>query len=336
MTAPLVSLEASPTLVNLYSPILRVEKSVDNPNFREVYGPVSDDTRDIDEQRCDPQWLRKSLTAWFDNPNLRAMHQPVAVGRGIQLIEAAPDNWELLSKVVDPDAVLKVDEGLYTGYSIGVKFPKFAADASAPRGRIVGGHIVEVSLVDRPANFNAKFSLVKMAEAEEAALDKAAIAEKDGAPKSPPKGYPTDPDLYADPTNFKYPLAPVGRVRSAISRYNGGAGKDTYSDAEWATMGRKIAAAATKAFGKSYSLSDGEISSADAEATKVATASLLASLGKAAATDMVAALGLDELSQAQLALVAAELTRRVMIAELSEAADPNDLMQWTLSSLGAS
>jgi pSer/pThr/pTyr-binding forkhead associated (FHA) protein len=47
------------------------------------------------------------------------------------------------------------------GFSIGIRAPRIVRDNKAANGRIIDGQIVEVSLVDRPANPNAKLMLAK-------------------------------------------------------------------------------------------------------------------------------------------------------------------------------
>lgn len=47
------------------------------------------------------------------------------------------------------------------GFSIGIRAPRIVRDTKAANGRIIDGQIVEISLVDRPANPNAKLMLAK-------------------------------------------------------------------------------------------------------------------------------------------------------------------------------
>lgn len=148
--------------VELWTPIRFVKKAEDDPNVRIVYGCVSDTSIDMAKQRCDQEWLRKSLTSWFNDwGNIREMHKDVAVGTAVSLTEESPGTWFLTSKIVDEHAVRFLDEGIYKGYSIHAMWPKFRSDPTAPMGLIIGGDIVEVSLVDRPCNNNAKIAVVK-------------------------------------------------------------------------------------------------------------------------------------------------------------------------------
>ena len=65
--------------------------------------------------------------------------------------------------VVEPVAKELVRKGGLTAYSVGIARPEIERDAEARGGRIKGGQIVELSLVDRPANKNCGIQLVKAA-----------------------------------------------------------------------------------------------------------------------------------------------------------------------------
>jgi hypothetical protein len=112
------------------------------------------------------------MAEWFDDGtgvggNLRAMHstQIPPAGRAI-LLDHKPDGEYIRAKVVEPSAIRLVDEGVYQGFSVGIARPRIERDMKARGGRIVAGKIVEVSLVDRPANYGAKFQIAKMANGQ--------------------------------------------------------------------------------------------------------------------------------------------------------------------------
>lgn len=153
--------------VFLYAPLTKVEKSEsvaadELPEYVIVEGVCTGPDVDLDGQRMDPDWLKEALPEWFrDWGNIREMHQPVAVGVANNLVPLDNGDYNLRSKIIDRDAVRKVAEGVYKGYSIGIKQPKYQVDPVAPKGRVVGGKVIEVSLVDRPAYDSAKFYLVK-------------------------------------------------------------------------------------------------------------------------------------------------------------------------------
>jgi vacuolar-type H+-ATPase subunit I/STV1 len=69
---------------------------------------------------------------------------------------------------------------------------------------------------------------------------------KKGAPKSPPKGYPTSRDQYADPENYKYPLDTYDHTRAAIGYFSQADNRSAYSPEEQKFMWRRIIAAAKR------------------------------------------------------------------------------------------
>ena len=131
-----------------------------------VYGVATDPTLDVDRQICDPSWLKQAMPQWFTSgANVREQHSSIAAGVGVELA-AEGDKWMLKSEVVDPVTQTKVRKKVLKGYSIGIKGAQVIKDDAAPNGRIVGGTIVEVSLVDRPANPSARIEIAKSVNGE--------------------------------------------------------------------------------------------------------------------------------------------------------------------------
>lgn len=146
-------------LAYAYADIVKFER--DEHGDLVVHGRATGPDLDLDRQICDPQWLKSAMPAWFEWANVREQHSSIAAGVGEE-IEHLPDGgWHLKSVVVDPVSARKVEKKVLKGYSIGIRDPKVIKDAGAPGGRIVGGQIVEVSLVDRPANPTCTLSLAK-------------------------------------------------------------------------------------------------------------------------------------------------------------------------------
>ena len=140
-------------------------KSTDDGTLM-VYGVATDPTLDVDRQICDPTWLKQAMPQWFTSgANVREQHSSIAAGVGVELA-ADGDKWMLKSEVVDPVTQTKVRKKVLKGYSIGIKGAQVIKDDSAPNGRIVGGTIVEVSLVDRPANPSARIEIAKSVNGE--------------------------------------------------------------------------------------------------------------------------------------------------------------------------
>jgi hypothetical protein len=126
-----------------------------------VYGRATSPDLDLDQQVCDPGWLAKAMPEWFaSGANVREQHSSIAAGVGTELAQNG-QAWDLRARVVDPVSARKVEAGVLKGYSIGIRGPQIIKDAAAPNGRITGGQIVEVSLVDRPANPTCTLTLAK-------------------------------------------------------------------------------------------------------------------------------------------------------------------------------
>ncbi len=90
--------------------------------------------------------------------------------RCLKEYELKRDGHYITALVVDPVSVKKVETGVLKGFSIGIKNPRVTRDKVAANGRIVDGQIVEVSLVDRPANPNCQLVLAKSAMGEDSMI----------------------------------------------------------------------------------------------------------------------------------------------------------------------
>ena len=120
-----------------------------------VYGYASTESIDSQGEVVTKDAIREALDDFMRFANMREMHQPSAVGK---VKQALLDETGLFigAKIVDKTAWEKVVEGVYNGFSIG--------------GQIVEkiGHEIkrlilqEISLVDRPSNPDAVFSIIKL------------------------------------------------------------------------------------------------------------------------------------------------------------------------------
>jgi hypothetical protein len=146
-------------MASTFAEIVKREKLDDGTLL--VYGKATDDSIDIDKQICDAGWLEKAMPEWFKTGgNIREQHSNIAAGVAKEL-DAKKDGFYIQALVVDPVSVKKVETGVLKGFSIGIRSPRIVRDEKAANGRIIDGQIVEVSLVDRPANPNAKLMLAK-------------------------------------------------------------------------------------------------------------------------------------------------------------------------------
>ena len=157
-----------------------IEKADRNPDgTMTVYGKATDDSLDIDQQICDGDWLKRAMPAWFKSGgNIREQHSNIAAGVAKEY-EAKADGHYIGVLVVDPVSVKKVDAGVLKGFSVGIKNPRVVRDNKAANGRIIDGQIVEVSLVDRPANPNCQLVLAKSVDGEKDLVQVEELHEKE-------------------------------------------------------------------------------------------------------------------------------------------------------------
>lgn len=148
-------------------PISKWDKTDDGDLI--VYGKATDGSLDSDDQVVDPSWSAKALSDWHgkDGGNVRVQHQALRDPAGRSLsIEVDKDgdggHW-VKSLVVEPVAKRLVEKGVLTAYSVGIARPVIKRDPTgkARGGIVAGGHLAEISLVDRPANKACGFVLGK-------------------------------------------------------------------------------------------------------------------------------------------------------------------------------
>ena len=166
------------TVNDLTTSYFSIEKADRQPDGTlMVYGKATDDSVDIDQQICDAAWLDRAMPAWFKSGgNIREQHSSIAAGVAKEY-EAKADGHYIMAHVVDPVSVKKVDAGVLRGFSIGIKSPRVVRDQKAANGRIIDGQIVEVSLVDRPANPNCQLVLAKSVDGESSLIQVEELTE---------------------------------------------------------------------------------------------------------------------------------------------------------------
>ncbi len=192
----------------IFVPITKIAKTADGARI--ITGVMTSEALDLDGQIADYDWAKKEATSWFkDWGNVREMHENKAVGKGIDIqFDDAARSITLTSKVVDPLACTKIDEGILKGYSFGAKSVpgnpvKVIKDPQAPSGRIVGGKIVETTLADHPANEDCIFAIAKMAGGK-AEVTKGLLAEAISQDDLTKLADPADKTVTPDISKKKY------------------------------------------------------------------------------------------------------------------------------------
>jgi hypothetical protein len=143
-------------------PITKFEETGDGNLY--VYGKATDGSVDSDEQIVDTDFSGKAIADWLaTGANVRVQHnsQRDPAGVGVEVNTEADGSTWVKSLVVETEAKNLVRHKALRAYSVGIARPKIVRDSVARNGRIVDGEIVEISLVDRPANKNCGIQLVK-------------------------------------------------------------------------------------------------------------------------------------------------------------------------------
>lgn len=148
--------------MQLYGTIQKIEPQEDGTV--KVYGIASSEQEDSDGEIVLASAMRAALPDYLTFGAVREMHQPTtAAGTAIEASVDAYGMTTFGAHVVDPVAVKKVQTRVYKGFSIGGKVT--ARNKKNPKV-IEGIKLTEISLVDRPANPAAVFSLVKFEDSD--------------------------------------------------------------------------------------------------------------------------------------------------------------------------
>jgi hypothetical protein len=150
-----------------YVPFTKVDEEQ-----RMVFGLATDETPDQQGDVVDYEATKAAVGDWSEWRNVREMHQPQAAGVAETItLDDAAKSLDIGVKVVDDQAWEKVKAGVYKGFSIGGKVldavTQKAEEGEQALRRITRYALNEISLVDRPANPSAVFSLVKRDVEEE-------------------------------------------------------------------------------------------------------------------------------------------------------------------------
>jgi len=133
---------------------------------RTVEGYASTEAVDTQGEVVKAEAVEKALPDYLKYGNIREMHQWSAVGKTITAdMDKSKKGLFIKAKIVDPVAWQKCKEGVYNAFSIGGKVLKRV-------GNVIQELLLnEISVVDRPANPEAVFTLVKFDKGE-AIMDK--------------------------------------------------------------------------------------------------------------------------------------------------------------------
>jgi hypothetical protein len=160
---PVATIVDSPE-VTVSFPITKTEATPEGDLL--VYGKATDGSLDSDDQIVDSAWSAAALEKWISTGgNVRVQHNPsrdpAGVGMNVEINKDGDGAHWVKALIVEQQAQKLVKAGALRAFSVGIMRPKIVTDNKARGGRIVGGEIGELSLVDRPANRNCGITLVK-------------------------------------------------------------------------------------------------------------------------------------------------------------------------------
>lgn len=150
--------------MKLYGEISKTEELEDGTI--KVFGYASSQVEDSDGETITADAMKAALPDYLKFGAVREMHQPKAAGTAIEAdVQEDGKTW-FGAHVVDSEAVKKVKAGVYKGFSIG---GRVTDRDSVNKAVITGLKLIEVSLVDRPANPEAVFTCYKAETIDEPA-----------------------------------------------------------------------------------------------------------------------------------------------------------------------
>lgn len=142
--------------MKIYAEISKTEKQEDGTI--KVWGYASSEAVDSDGEVITSEAMKAALPDYMKFGAVREMHQPLAAGTAIEAKVEDDGRTFFGAHVVDPIAVKKIETQTYKGFSIG---GKVTSRDDMNKAIITGLKLVEVSLVDRPANPDAVFTMFK-------------------------------------------------------------------------------------------------------------------------------------------------------------------------------
>lgn len=180
--------------LRFYSEIEKFDSPKGEGEFPIAWGYASTEAVDSDGDIITKEAVRDAWSDYMNFGNVREMHGKSAAGTVVEYRFTEKGTYVGV-KVVDPVAIVKIREGVYKGFSIGAVVLK---RDPLDRRRVTKLRLVEISLVDRGANEEARIELFKadglgeedeMAEQKQASLKvevdtskvEEAVAKIDGA-----------------------------------------------------------------------------------------------------------------------------------------------------------
>lgn len=149
--------------MNIYGSIDKTEPQDDGT--LKVWGYASSEVLDSAGEIITAEAMKAAIPDYMAFGAVREMHDAKkAAGTAIEIEVQEDGRTYFGAHVVDAEAVRKVQHGVYKGFSIG---GKVLDRDELQKNTITGLKLTEISLVDRPANPEAKFTMFKVDGSEE-------------------------------------------------------------------------------------------------------------------------------------------------------------------------
>lgn len=123
-----------------------------------VYGVASSAAIDSDGEIITSNAMKAALPDYMKWANIRVMHSSTVAGVALDACVQDDGKTYLAAHIIDPHSVKMVQGGAYKGFSVGGRVTSRATDDLSV---ITGFELIEISLVDRPANPEAIFTMFK-------------------------------------------------------------------------------------------------------------------------------------------------------------------------------
>ncbi|WP_271024969.1 HK97 family phage prohead protease [Rhizobium sp. RCAM05973] len=143
--------------MKLFAAFSKVEDNADGT--LSIEGIASTESVDSDGEVVKAAAIEAAIPDFmrYGSGAMREMHQPLAAGT-VDKAEVVDGKTLISGTVVDPVAITKVKTGVYKGFSIG---GKVTGRDELNKKHVTSVRLVEISLVDRPANPDAVISMWK-------------------------------------------------------------------------------------------------------------------------------------------------------------------------------
>lgn len=176
--------------MRIFGSINKVTKQDDGTLL--VEGVASSESQDSQKETITAKAMKAALPDYMKFANVREMHQPKAAGVAIECSVGDDGITVIKALVVDPVAIMKVETGVYKGFSIG---GKVTSRDKVDKSIIDGIDLSEISLVDRPANPDAVFNCYKADGVADGIVgeDEEEIVKSEDAPVDEPEV--TEPEV---------------------------------------------------------------------------------------------------------------------------------------------